>query len=76
MLELIRVWVEGHVRVAPLEEIDRTMPDDFVMPLRFLLTAWITSHAELPTTREAELEGCTAGTPRWRSATCGDAESR
>lgn len=59
---LMEAWVEGYARVAPLEATARAMLEDFVMLRRILLTAWIASHAETPTAREAGLERYTAGT--------------
>lgn len=59
---LMEAWLEGYARVAPLEAADRAMLEDFVMLRRILLTAWIASHAETPTAREAGLERYTAGT--------------
>jgi Ser/Thr protein kinase RdoA (MazF antagonist) len=45
-------WVEGYRAVAPLSAEDEAMLPTFVMLRRFLLTAWIASHAETPTAQE------------------------
>jgi len=42
-------WVEGYRTVAPLSEADIAAIPTFVFLRRFLLTAWVASHAETPT---------------------------
>ncbi len=70
--DLAEAWVAGYRRIAPLSEADAAMIPAFVMLRRMMLTAWIASHAETPTAREAGLDAYTRGTldlaERWLSA--------
>ncbi|HEX2841562.1 phosphotransferase enzyme family protein [Hyphomicrobium sp.] len=47
--ELQDSWVDGYRSVAPLSDADVAAIPTFVMLRRFLLTAWVASHAETPT---------------------------
>lgn len=47
--ELQDAWVEGYRSIAPLAAEDIAAIPTFVMLRRFLLTAWVASHAETPT---------------------------
>ena len=47
--ELQDAWVEGYRSVAPLPDADVAAIPVFVFLRRFLLTAWVASHAETPT---------------------------
>lgn len=47
--ELQDSWVDGYRSVAPLSEADVAAIPTFVFLRRFLLTAWVASHAETPT---------------------------
>ncbi len=47
--ELQEAWVEGYRSVEPLSAEDVAALPTFVMLRRFLLTAWVASHAETPT---------------------------
>lgn len=47
--ELQDAWVEGYRSVAPLSAEDIAAIPTFVFLRRFLLTAWVASHAETPT---------------------------
>lgn len=49
--ELMAAWLEGHVRVAPLDATQAAALPMLVMLRRLQLTAWIASHAETPTAR-------------------------
>lgn len=60
--DLAEAWVAGYRRVAPLADEDVAMIPAFVMLRRMMLTAWIASHAETPTAREAGLADYTRGT--------------
>lgn len=60
--DLAEAWVAGYRSVAPLSDEDAAMIPAFVMLRRLMLTAWIASHAETPTAREAGLETYTRGT--------------
>ncbi|TVQ52620.1 MAG: aminoglycoside phosphotransferase [Rhodobacteraceae bacterium] len=62
--DLAAAWVEGYRRVAPLSAEDEAMLPAFVMLRRLMLTAWIATHAETPTAREAGLGAYTDGTLR------------
>ncbi|WP_284481936.1 phosphotransferase enzyme family protein [Pseudodonghicola flavimaris] len=60
--DLQRAWLEGYRSIRPLSAEDEAMIPDFIMYRRLLLTAWIASHAETDTAREAGLDAYTAGT--------------
>lgn len=47
--ELQEAWVEGYRSIAPLSASDVAAIPTFVFLRRFLLTAWVASHAETPT---------------------------
>jgi Ser/Thr protein kinase RdoA (MazF antagonist) len=47
--ELQDAWVDGYRSVAPLSDADVAAIPTFVFLRRFLLTAWVASHAETPT---------------------------
>jgi Ser/Thr protein kinase RdoA (MazF antagonist) len=44
--ELLKAWVRGYRRVAPLSDVDEAEIGTFVMLRRLLLVAWIGSHSE------------------------------
>lgn len=44
--ELVRAWVRGYRRIAPLSSEDEREIDTFIMLRRILLVAWIGSHSE------------------------------
>ena len=46
--ELLRAWVAGYRRVAPLSAEERAEIPTFVILRRILLTAWLASHSEVP----------------------------
>ena len=50
--ELLRAWLAGYRRVAPLAAEDAGEIPTFVILRRILLTAWIASHSEVPAARE------------------------
>jgi len=50
--ELLRVWVSGYRRVAPLSVEDCAEIPTFVVLRRILLTAWLASHSEVPIARQ------------------------
>ena len=50
--ELLRVWLVGYRRVAPLSAEDSAEIPTFVMLRRILLTAWLASHSEVPIARQ------------------------
>lgn len=47
--DLQSAWVEGYRTVEPLSDADVAALPTFVFLRRFLLTAWVASHAETPT---------------------------
>lgn len=47
--ELLESWTEGYRSIAPLSAADVAAIPTFVFLRRFLLTAWVASHAETPT---------------------------
>ena len=61
--ELLRAWLAGYRRVAPLAAPDAAEIPTFVILRRILLTAWIASHSEVPAARELGA-AYTAGTLR------------
>ena len=50
--ELLRVWVSGYRRVAPLSVEDCAEIPTFVVLRRILLMAWLASHSEVPIARQ------------------------
>jgi Ser/Thr protein kinase RdoA (MazF antagonist) len=50
--QLLRAWVAGYVRAAPLSAEERAEIPTFVVLRRVLLTAWLASHGEVPLARE------------------------
>lgn len=60
--ELQRAWLEGYRSIRPLSAEDEAMIPDFIMYRRLLLTAWIASHAETDTAKDAGLAAYTEGT--------------
>jgi Ser/Thr protein kinase RdoA (MazF antagonist) len=50
--ELLRAWVAGYVKAAPLSAEEAREIPTFVVLRRILLTAWLASHAEVPLARE------------------------
>jgi len=58
---LLRAWVAGYRKVAPLSEEERREIPTFVVLRRILLTAWLASHAEVPFARQVGA-AYTAGT--------------
>lgn len=65
--DLLRSWVAGYRKVAPLSPEDEAMLPVFVILRRILLTAWLASHAEIPFAREIG-PSYTAGTVRLAQA--------
>lgn len=59
---LQEAWVRGYRSVADLSDAHVDMIPTFIMFRRLLLTAWIASHSETETAREAGLEAYTEGT--------------
>jgi Ser/Thr protein kinase RdoA (MazF antagonist) len=49
--ELVRAWTDGYRRVAPLSAEELEAIPSFVVLRRILLTAWLASHAEVPSAR-------------------------
>lgn len=60
--ELQAAWLEGYQTVRRLNPADVEMIPAFVMFRRLLLTAWIASHSETDTAKEAGLSRYTEGT--------------
>tara|TARA_R110001583_G_scaffold182944_1_gene341181 strand:+ start:93323 stop:94339 length:1017 start_codon:yes stop_codon:yes gene_type:complete len=60
--DLKTAWLEGYASARALSEADIAMIPDFIMFRRTLLTAWIASHAETETAREAGHGRYTQGT--------------
>ena len=50
--QLLRAWVAGYLRAAPLSPEERAEIPTFVVLRRVLLTAWLASHGEVPLARE------------------------
>jgi Ser/Thr protein kinase RdoA (MazF antagonist) len=50
--ELLRAWVTGYRRVAPLSAEELALIPTFVVLRRILLMAWLASHAEIPFARQ------------------------
>lgn len=50
--DLQRAWIEGYRSVAPLADEECAILPDLVMLRRMLLTAWLASHSETPTSQE------------------------
>jgi Ser/Thr protein kinase RdoA (MazF antagonist) len=50
--ELLRAWLLGYHRVAPLSAEERAEISTFVVLRRILLTAWLASHADVPFARQ------------------------
>jgi Ser/Thr protein kinase RdoA (MazF antagonist) len=50
--ELLRVWLAGYCRVAPLADEERAEIPTFVVLRRILLMAWLASHSEVPIARQ------------------------
>jgi Ser/Thr protein kinase RdoA (MazF antagonist) len=46
--DLLRAWVAGYRKVAPLSAEERAEIPTFVVLRRILLTAWLASHSEVP----------------------------
>jgi Ser/Thr protein kinase RdoA (MazF antagonist) len=46
--ELLRSWVAGYVKIAPLSGEETAEIPTFVILRRILLTAWLASHREVP----------------------------
>jgi Ser/Thr protein kinase RdoA (MazF antagonist) len=59
--ELLRAWVLGYRKSAPLSTEEVAEIPTFVMLRRILLTAWLASHSEVPLARQMGA-GYTAGT--------------
>lgn len=60
--DLTAAWLEGYGAVRDLSDEDIAMIPDFIMFRRLLLTAWIASHSETETARDAGLAEYTDGT--------------
>ena len=60
--DLQAAWLKGYQKVRPLGDDDIAMLPHFILFRRILLTAWIASHAETETARDAGLEAYTDGT--------------
>lgn len=69
--DLQAAWLDGYQRVRALSAEDIDMLPDFVMFRRILLTAWIASHRETETARDAGAEAYTDGTIRLAQAYLG-----
>ncbi|CAO3440552.1 phosphotransferase enzyme family protein [Azospirillum endophyticum] len=65
--DLLRAWVAGYRKAAPLSSEDVAMLPVFVILRRILLTAWLASHAEIPFARQIG-SAYTAGTVRLAQA--------
>ncbi len=63
MPDLLRAWVGGYRRAAPLAAADEAEIPTFIILRRILLTAWLASHAEVPLARQIGT-AYTAGTAR------------
>jgi Ser/Thr protein kinase RdoA (MazF antagonist) len=50
--DLLRAWVAGYRKAAPLSAEERAEIPTFVVLRRILLTAWLASHAEVPFARQ------------------------
>jgi len=61
--ELLRVWVSGYRKAAPLSAEECAEIPTFVVLRRILLTAWLASHREVPFARQLGA-AYTAGTVR------------
>jgi len=72
--ELQSAWLEGYRSIRPLSAEDEAMIPDFIMYRRLLLTAWIASHAETDTAKDAGLAAYTAGTLALAQSYLEDAE--
>lgn len=59
--ELMRAWIRGYARVAPLSLEELQEIPTFVVLRRILLMAWLASHAEIPFARQFGAD-YTAGT--------------
>ncbi len=60
--DLQAAWLEGYQKVRALGPEDMAMLPDFILFRRILLTAWIASHRETDTARDAGMEAYTDGT--------------
>ncbi|MFD0981645.1 phosphotransferase enzyme family protein [Tropicimonas aquimaris] len=60
--DLTAAWLEGYRTVRELSAEDVAMIPDFIIFRRLLLTAWIASHSETETARDAGLADYTDGT--------------
>lgn len=60
--DLQKAWLEGYQNIRTLDAEDIAMLPDFVLFRRILLTAWIASHRETDTARDAGMERYTDGT--------------
>jgi Ser/Thr protein kinase RdoA (MazF antagonist) len=49
--DLLRAWVAGYCKAAPLSAEERAEIPTFVVLRRILLTAWLASHSEVPFAR-------------------------
>jgi Ser/Thr protein kinase RdoA (MazF antagonist) len=61
MPDLLRAWLVGYRKAAPLSAEEEAEIPTFVMLRRVLLTAWLASHAEIPYARQIG-KAYTAGT--------------
>jgi len=50
--ELLRAWLSGYRKAAPLSAEERAEIPSFVVLRRILLTAWLASHSEVPFARQ------------------------
>jgi Ser/Thr protein kinase RdoA (MazF antagonist) len=50
--DLLRAWVAGYRKAAPLSAEERAEIPTFVVLRRILLTAWLASHSEVPFARQ------------------------
>lgn len=62
--QLQTAWLTGYRSIAPVSEVDEAMFPTFILFRRLLLTAWIASHAETETARQAGHAAFTEGTLR------------
>jgi Ser/Thr protein kinase RdoA (MazF antagonist) len=50
--ELLRAWLAGYRKAAPLSAEERAEIPTFVVLRRIMLTAWLASHSEVPFARQ------------------------
>lgn len=60
--DLLTAWIKGYESISPLSAEDLAMIPSFIMYRRFAISAWIATHPETETAKEAGLEFHTAQT--------------